>query len=402
MTTPIQLPQANPGDLIRSDDWNAMTAAIDDLEIRVAALEAGGGTGSPSSPGAPFLNTRVPAGDLHVGDFVTLLGQNFLPLSQTRINFGGTQITSFGVGSDDTHLTFTVPNISPQAVSISVANPQGTSSTHLTANVIAALPPPIGDVDVQSANDPSNPPNPTAPGTVQLQWTVTSNTLVPDTYTFAPVLTNMSPDAAHWAIGLNASQKQINAGASFTVVATIDISGGATSADVALRVTSQSVQSRSKTTPPITLTVGEETPVSDSRIGLTVMDPQPEFDSHGNASNVGTVHEATGTVVLVAANVEGAVEVQVDFHDNVAATPVNYTFSSEVDDATHWHAEVANPSTLSQSHLNGQTTVLFNITNLATNANPNDATFTVRAAKLKSDATEDYVSFIPVAIRNAG
>ena len=402
MTTPIQLPQANPGDLIRSDDWNAMTAAIDDLETRVAALEAGGGTSSPSSPGAPVLNTRVPTTDLHVGDLVTLLGQNFFPLSLTRINFGAKQITSFGVGSDDTHLNFTVPNITPQTVSISVANPQGESSKHLTANVVTALPPPVGDVDVQSANDPSNPPNPTAGGTVQLQWTVTSNTLVPDTYTFEPVVSNASPNSAAWTVVLNATQKQINAGASFTVVATVTIATNATSVDVGLKATSQTLSSRTKTTPPTTLTVGEETPVSDSRIGLTVMVPQPEFDSHGNASNVGTVQEATGTVVLVAANVEGAVEVQVDFHDTQAVTPVNYTFSSEVDDATHWHAEAANPSTLSQSHLNGQTTVLFNITNLATNANPNDATFTVRAAKLKPDATEDYVSFIPVAIRNAG
>lgn len=402
MTTPIQLPQANPGDLIRSDDWNAMLAAIDDLEQRVEALEAGGDTGSPSSPGAPVLNTRIPTTDLHVGDLVTLLGQNFSPLSQTRVLFGSTQITSFGVGSDDTHLNFTVPNIAPQTLSISVANPQGESSKHLTANVTTALPPPVGDVDVQSANDPQNPPNPTAGGSVQLQWTVTSNTLVPDTYTFEPVVTNALPGNAAWNVVLNATQKQINAGASFTVVATVSIASNATSVDIALKVTSQTLSSRTKTTPPITLTVGEETPVSDPRIGLTVIDPQPEFDTHGNPSNVGTVHEAGGLVVLVGANVEGAIELQVDFHDSEAPLPVNYTFSSEVDDETHWRAETPTPSTLSQSHLNGQTTVLFNITNLASNSNPNDATFTVRAAKLKSDASEDYVSFIPVAIRNAG
>ncbi|HEV8460111.1 MAG TPA: IPT/TIG domain-containing protein [Gaiellaceae bacterium] len=402
MTTPIQLPQANPGDLIRSDDWNAMLAAIDDLEQRVEALEAGGDTGTPSSPGAPVLNTRIPLTDLHVGDFVTLLGQNFSPLSQTRILFGSTQVTSFGVGSDDTHLNFTVPNVAPQTLSISVANPQGESSKHLTANVTTALPPPIGDVDVQSANDPQNPPNPTAGGTVQLQWTVTSNTLVPDTYSFEPVVTHASPSNAAWNVVLNATQKQINAGASFTVVATVSVATNATSVDVALKVTSQTLSSRTKTTPPIPLVVGEETPVSDSRIGLTVIDPQPEFDSHGNPSNVGTVHEGSGLVVLVGANVEGAVEVQVDFHDNEATLPVSYTFSSEVDDTSHWTAQTPSPSTLLQTHLNGQTTVLFNITNLATNANPNDTTFTVRAAKLKSDQSEDYVSFIPVAIRNAG
>lgn len=396
MTTPIELDAVSPGDLITSKGWIAVTEAIVDLDARLRALEEAGP--GPPAAGAPVLNARTPSGNLHVGDLVTLLGQNFAPLSQTTINFGTKTITSFGAGSDDTHLSFTVPNVPPQTLSISVSNPQGTSSKHLPATVEAALPPPIGNVDVQPANNPDDPPNPVAPGTVQLQWNVTSQTLVPDTYTFDVLLTNQQPHPSDWSAVLNTTETQINAGATFTVVGTVTLDAAATSADVALTATSQSVPSRKKTSQPVSLVVGETTPVSDPRIGMTVVNPQPDFDAHGNPSNVAL----DGSVVLIGANVEAFVLVQIDFHDNDATPPVNYTFSSEVDDTTHWRAETPNPGSVVQTHLNGQTQVLFNITNLATDASPNDTTFTVRAAKLKSDSTEDYVSFIPVAIRNAG
>jgi hypothetical protein len=175
------------------------------------------------------------------------------------------------------------------------------------------------------------------------------------------------------------------------------------SANVTLKATSQTDPNhRWMAATPLTLTVGEDTPTSDPRIGLTVVDPQPFFDMDGNPSNVTLIRENNLPVILIGKNAPGFVEVQVDFHDAGATPPVNYRFFSEVADTTHWSADAVSPPTLVQTLLNGTATVLFNLTNLATNANPNDTQFTVSAAKLKADSTDDYVSFAPISIRNAG
>jgi hypothetical protein len=403
MTAPIELDTVSPGQLITARGWLALTDAIEDLRVRVSALEAGGPT-TGSSPGAPVLNTRTPTGDLHPHDLVTLLGQNFSPLSKARVNFGPVMITSFGAGSDDSHLSFTVPSITPQAVAITVSTPQGTSSKTLTANVLAEVVPQGGTVDVQASNDPLNPPSPVAGQPLQLQWSVKSNTMFPDTYSFDVEFSNVQPASANWTATLTTSQHQIAAGASYTVIATVAVPNDPNaSANVTLKATSQTDPNhRWMAATPLTLTVGEDTPTSDPRIGLTVVDPQPFFDMDGNPSNVTLIRENNLPVILIGKNAPGFVEIQVDFHDAGATPPVNYRFFSEVADTTHWSADAVSPPTLVQTLLNGTATVLFNLTNLATNANPNDTQFTVSAAKLKADSTDDYVSFAPISIRNAG
>jgi hypothetical protein len=403
MTSPIKLDPVSPGGLITAHGWTAMSDAIEELDVRLRALEAGGPTPTPS-PGAPVLNNRTPTGDVHPHDLVTLLGQNFLPLSQTRVHFGSAPpITSFGAGSDDTHLSFTVPSIAPQTAEITVSNPQGTSATKLMANVLAEVVPQGGNVDVQPDNDPLNPPTPVAGQPLQLQWIVTSNTLFSDTYSFDVQFTDKQPGGSNWTATLNTSERLIAAGASFTVVATVAVPANGTSANVTLKATSLTDPThRRKAATPLALSVGNPTPTSDSRIGLTVSDPQPMFDMDGNPSNVTLIHENNLPVILVGKNAPGFVEMQVDFHDSAAIPPVNYRFFSQVEDTGHWSADTTNPATLVQTQLNGTTTVLFNLTNLATNANPNDTQFTVSAAKLKSDATDDYVSFAPISIRNQG
>ena len=403
MTTPIQLDPVSPGDLITARGWTAVTDAIAELDARLRVLEAGGTTPAPT-PGAPVLNTRTPTGDVRPHDLLTLLGQNFLPLSQTRVHFGPVDITSFGAGSDDTHLAFTVPTMTPQSVNITVSNPQGTSSKTLTANVLAEVVPQGGTVDVQPANDPSNPPNPQAGQPLTLQWTVTSNTLFPDTYAFEVQFSGVQPSTSSWTSTLNANQKQLSAGASFTVVATVAVPSDGTSASVTLKATSTTDPShRWKSATPLALTVGSPTPTSDPRIGLTLSDPQPLFGPDGVTLNsVSLTHESGLPVLLVGANSQGFVSVEIAFHDSAATPPVDYHFFAEVDDTANWTAGNPIPDELLQTQLHGTTTVWYPLTNKATNATPNDAHLTVSAAKRQNSTTDDYHSFAPVAIRNAG
>jgi hypothetical protein len=97
------------------------------------------------------------------------------------------------------------------------------------------------------------------------------------------------------------------------------------------------------------------------------------------------------------------VQIQVHFNDLVSTPPLNYRFFASVDDTTHWTLGEVHPGTLVQTLAGGNTTVTYNLHNNATNSAQNQTTLTVSAAKLNSGGTaDDYVSFAPVTLRNAG
>src|SRR5688500_14845798 len=95
-----------PGDLIPSDEWNLISAAVASLEARVATLEARPNTGL-----APVVTGRDPVGDVAVGSRLTLLGRNFIqPADQNTVTLGAASIRAFLSGSDDEHLIFQIPD----------------------------------------------------------------------------------------------------------------------------------------------------------------------------------------------------------------------------------------------------------------------------------------------------
>src|SRR5262245_5223215 len=397
--TPLQ--HVQPGQLITSAWANAV---IDEINAIVAELESvGSPPDTPTPGGPPVLTGRSPTGDVHVGDTLTLLGQNFTPRHDglTRVNFGGQQITdnAFLPGSSDTQLRFGVPNVLGN-VSVRVITPQGTSAAALSVHVLPQVISNPGDVTIDSSLDPNDPPTPPAGGTVQLQWSINSATALPDNYTFALLLTEQT--GGSWSGLLNVPQMTITPGIPFTVVATINVPASG-STKVALSATSTTDSTRHSSSNPITLTVNQQTDVSDPRIDLRVSDPQPDFDSGGNPSNSFLTFDGDQPVINVAADSQGFVLMQVHFADTSSPPPLRYRFFAEVADTTHWSVQPASPPTLIQTMPGGTTTVLYNLTNLATNAVPNQTTLTVRAAKVQSDGvTEDYVSFAPVTLRNAG
>jgi len=399
------LPHVEPGQLITATWANGV---IDEINLIIAQL---GSVGSPPDPtpetsGPPVLTSRAPTGNLHIGDTITLIGQNFSPRHDglTRVNFGGVQVSdsAFLPGTSDTQLRFSVPSVTPGTVTVRVITPQGTSSNALSVNVLPKVISNTGEVHIDSVIDPENPPTPAAGGTVQLQWSVDSDTILADTYTFAINFTDVTPSSAVWSATLNATQMAITPGTAFTVVATISVPSSG-SAKVALTSTSTTDPSRHASSNPITLEVGVETTVSDPRIDLRVSDPQPDFDAHGNPSNAFLTFDGDLPVINVSQNSDSFVQMQVHFDDTLSTPPLHYRFFTDVEDTTHWSVHPASPATLVQTMPGGTTTVLYNITNLATNTATNETTLTVSAAKLQADGTtDDYVSFAPVTLRNAG
>ena len=398
------LQHVQPGDLITSAWANGV---VDEINAIVAQLAALGSPpdAPPSTSGPPVLTTRSPLGDVHVNDNLTLFGQNFTPRHNdlTRVNFGSVQIpdSQFLLGSSDTQLRFTVPDVPPGPVNISVSTPQGTSVHVLSVNVAAAAAPQGGTVHVDTANDPNNPPKPLPNQPLQLQWKVSSDTISPDDYTFDITFSEVTPSTQTWSATLNANEQTIDPNAPFTVVATVQVpSGGSAKATLTATSTTDSTRHDSNTLP---LAVNVSTPTSDPRIALRVVDPQPDFDNHGNPNNAFLTYDGTNPVINVVKNASAIVEMQVHFSDTTATPPLNYRFFSQVADTAHWSAGTADPATLVQMALGGTTTVIFNLSNLATDAATNETQITVSAAKLKPDlTTDDYVSFTPVTLRNAG
>jgi hypothetical protein len=194
----------------------------------------------------------------------------------------------------------------------------------------------------------------------------------------------------------------VTPGSPFTVVATVQVPASG-SAKVTLTATSTTDASRHGSSNPITLEVNVATPTSDPRIALRVANPQPDFDSHGNPSNATLTFDGDLPVISVAANSNSFVQIQVHFNDLASTPPLNYRFFADVDDTTHWSVVDVHPATLVQTAAGGNTTVTYNLTNLATDSAQNETTLTVSAAKLQSNGTtDDYVSFAPVTLRNAG
>jgi hypothetical protein len=277
-----------------------------------------------------------------------------------------------------------------------VSTSQGVSSTSLPATVVAAQVSNPGKVDVQPANDPVNPPHPVAGGApVTLRWTVTSNTQLLDTYTFEPVL--VQPAAGGWTVTLTPTERAIAPGAlsASTVLGTVTFPGSGT-ATVALKATSMTDPKRSMVSTPVSLTVGAATPTGDPRITFTVTDPQPDFDQSGNANNAVLIKENGLSIVRVAKASTAFVQVDLDLTD-----AGSHRFFAEVADTTHWSVQPPNPPTLEAAGA-GTTSVFYNLTNLATDASPNATSLTVKAAKVKANGADDYVSFATVPLRNAG
>lgn len=124
-----------PGDLITANFMNQVLAQIQNLQDQLNQIAAAG-------PGGPPVINSVSSGPLHVGDKITILGQNFGPLSSTVVAFSGTAVSQFEAGSSDSVLVVTIPTlfVSSQGTptTLSITNPRG--SVSISVNIFPALP----------------------------------------------------------------------------------------------------------------------------------------------------------------------------------------------------------------------------------------------------------------------
>ncbi|HEY3836425.1 MAG TPA: hypothetical protein VGL72_07635 [Bryobacteraceae bacterium] len=186
-----------PGQLISAAFINSVLSSIDQ---RLSKLEAAGGIGG----GAMVITGLLPAGPLHMGDQVTVLGQNFGLPSQVvvTINEARVDAANFLPGSGNSALVFQIPvvqGIPPtgQTVTLMVSNPTSAASyqftlfpfptTIPTGAIFATMtgPPQVGNIN--------------AGNSYIYAFTVSASTTLSDTYAVTASLDSASK-AAGWTV----------------------------------------------------------------------------------------------------------------------------------------------------------------------------------------------------------
>lgn len=121
----MPLPNVDPGDLIRSTDWNSLVAAINALEVRVAELESGG----PGGP--PRIDEVLSSAIVTAGDTIQIFGARFdFMVGAHSVFFGDTRAITFFSGSSDSLLIVRVPDV------VTGATEQGTPMTLKVGNLV--------------------------------------------------------------------------------------------------------------------------------------------------------------------------------------------------------------------------------------------------------------------------
>jgi hypothetical protein len=192
----FSIPNVKSGDVIASALINQIIQALQNLDSRVSALEAP----SATTVGAPKIQAYSPTSNLHIGDSLTVTGQNLWAggLNSVYIVLGGaiTRVTQFTT-QNDTQLVFNIPAVSVQPggslVSLQVVSPtQGSDSVSFTL-LPAAVTFPTGEVRIQLAAPSNTTFN--AGASYKLSYTINSTTTLGDTYDLNPTV-----DATGWSV----------------------------------------------------------------------------------------------------------------------------------------------------------------------------------------------------------
>ena len=322
--------EVHPGDLITAQHFNVLRADVRALQIAVAALQGGVVTTSKG----PVLVSRDPTGDVEVGSKLTLLGANFKVAGSTNTVMLGNVAVSAFLAEDDTHLAFQVPDLFtglPRDMTVFVTNANGVSQT-LIVRVLPQVPVQGGQVvlvDQTSALGQINV------GTAyQLKWLVDSQTLMPVTYKWSLVVSNLDGSSADgWskpAVFTPAGPTAIAAGAPVLVTAAVTVPAGAKKADVALKVETLN-GTFSKTSNAQHFEVGQTAVVSDPRalVTLKAIPPlNPDKPTERNPVRAQTITMPDGTTVSgVQATFGGTGKIPINVHvtgDQTAAGSYAY------------------------------------------------------------------------------
>ena len=120
-----------PGDIVKSVEFNGIVDVLQDLTVRVLALESGGASG-----GGVAIFSVAPEGDLRVGQEVTIFGRNFgYSIGAQRVFFNSVRVTIFKTGSSDEKLIIEIPDVPGVSES---GTPVTLSATNFTSSAFEA------------------------------------------------------------------------------------------------------------------------------------------------------------------------------------------------------------------------------------------------------------------------
>jgi len=296
--------KVNPGDLISSKFMNQVLDEIQSLEDRVSLLTALGAGGGP-----PVLNP-LPPGPWHVGDDITLSGQNFGPLATTVVTIGNATINQFESGSSDSILRFTIPTIfaadQGTPLLLTVSTPKGSATTSIT---IFPVQPTMPSGSLLSSLVQSPPGTLAANQSFIFVFSIVANLNMPETFSVSP-----SVDVGWLAVYVDGSGNPVLpsevsiSGSSSSQPVTVSIPVKVTipanpgpSGQLQLTITSKrNPMQLTKTSAPFTLTIGGSGPVVSPNI-------KPSIGFQGPKVNY------DGTKVLIAAGAMVAVPFSVFF-----------------------------------------------------------------------------------------
>ncbi len=370
----------NPGDLITAAYFNQVLGSFDS---RISALEASIG----ASGGAITITALSPSGALHMGDTVTVLGQNFGLPAQAVVTVAGVIVSgsSFLPGSGNNALIFQIPPVQGipaqgQSVQLTVSNPTSSSQPYSFTLLPYALTIPTGQIFVNMTTAPAVNPIP-ANTSLTFTFTITSSTSLADVYTLTPSLSNATPSSAGWSVeavdssGNQLSQVSIAQGQNALTTVNVKVTTGAagSSAMVTLTVTSSANPTGLTNAGSVTVTVGASAPapsaIKTAIAGVSAFGP-------GGATLAGATFSGVASITLPQGTATAVVALSLLVPDTTSSTQYTcggLTFSP----ASGWAGNVA----ATDCPFYGQTTAVLvhlNLTTVPSGAATTTMTFNVQ------------------------
>jgi hypothetical protein len=254
-----------PGDLITAQLFNTMREDINDIAIRLSALEG--------EAGGPILESLTPSSTVAINGLLIVRGRNFDPIrSQNTVSIGEVDVTQFRPDSTATSLIFPVPDL---FTGLPKTLPVRVSAGGRTSNALSITVQPQDQV--QQGNFSVGSGVATA-GTITIgqaiaiTWPVQALTTLPDSVALEVLAGAVNgASASAWLASVAftpPSPMSILAGQTKPVRADLTVPGGATSVQLSLRVTSGD-GAIVNTSDPVTIEVGSAIETSDPRIDIT-------------------------------------------------------------------------------------------------------------------------------------
>lgn len=308
-----------PGDLITAELFNQVLSDINDLSIRLAALEG--------ASGGPILDSLDPPTTVAVNGVLIVTGRNFNPDRRFNIvKMGDIEISQFRADSSPTHLIFPVPDLFtglPDSLPVRVIT-GGRMSNAMPITVVPQEKTQGGDFFIGAGQTGGDTVK--VGDTLTITWQVQAITFFEDNAALSLVVGSPQGATASAWLGTAAFQPpslEILPGATKAVKLSVKVPTGATSVQLSIKVVSQDGHV-TNISDPVAITVGQAVEVSDARTAISYNTVFGGFITEGTV----TIDGADGQGLLVQKNKNSKFKVHaVDTRAN--GDPADYTYSVE-------------------------------------------------------------------------